>query len=100
MPLSFWVSYLVRLAVVALVLIALYFTARRLRQTRLFARSGCSLGLLESMMLSQHAALHVVRVGTRYFLIGTATGAVTALAEIEEAEVGVTRGAYRPATRR
>jgi flagellar biogenesis protein FliO len=82
MPESFWTGYLVRLAVVALVLIALYFTARKLRQTRLFGGRGRCLSLLESIILSQHAALHVVRVGARYFLIGSATGTVTALAEI------------------
>lgn len=84
---TFWASYLERLAIVALVLGALYVIARKLRQTRLFARPGRRLSLLESMMLSQHAALYVVRVGTRYFLIGSGTGGVTKLTELEESQI-------------
>jgi flagellar biogenesis protein FliO len=90
MPASFWAGYLERLALVALVLVALYLAGRRLRQTRFFARTGRTLNVLESIMLSQHAALHVVRVGARYFLIGSAAGGVSALAELGESEIGYT----------
>ncbi|MFZ0031751.1 MAG: flagellar biosynthetic protein FliO [Candidatus Cybelea sp.] len=82
MPSSFWPLYVEKLAIVALVLSALYWAARRLRQTRLFAPSGRSVNVLESTMLSQHAALHVVSVGSRRFLIGSAAGGVTRLAEL------------------
>lgn len=84
---SLWVNYLEKLAIVAFVLAALYFAARRLGQMRLFARSGRCLRLLESMMLSQHAALYVVKVGSRYFLLGSAAGGVWALAELVEGEL-------------
>ena len=60
MPWSFWAGYLEKLGIVALVLLAVYFVAGWVRQTRFFARSGRSLTLLESMMLSQHAALYIV----------------------------------------
>jgi flagellar biogenesis protein FliO len=82
MPSTFWPLYIEKLAIVALVLAALYLAARRLRQTRLFAPSGRVLNVLESTMLSQHAALHVVSVGSRCFLIGSAAGGVTRLAEL------------------
>ncbi len=82
MPSSFWPLYVEKLAIVALVLAALYLAARRLRQTRLFAPSGRLVNVLESTMLSQHAALHVVSVGSRCFLIGSAAGGVTRLAEL------------------
>ncbi len=84
---SFWAAYLEKLAIVALVLAALYVAAHRLRQTRLFARPGRCVRLLESMALSQQTALYVVKVGSRYFLIGSATGGIWALAELTEAEL-------------
>lgn len=81
MPLPFWGAYAVRLAVAALVFCALYVIARRLRKAR-FARHGRRVDVLESAMLSQHAALHLVRVDARYFLIGSAAAGVTRIAEI------------------
>lgn len=84
---GFWATYLERLAIVALILAGLYVIAGKLRQTRLFARAGRRMSVLESMMLSQHAAVHVVRVGRRYFLIGSGTGGISALAEFAESDV-------------
>ncbi len=84
---SFWAAYLEKLAIVALALVALYVAALRLGQTRLFARSGRCVRVLESMPLSQQTSLYVVRVGSRYFLIGSATGGIWALAELAEAEL-------------
>ena len=80
-------AYALRLAVVAVMLAALYVVARKLRETRLFARGGRCLELLESVMVSQQATIHVVRVGARYFLIGTSTERVTRLAELAESDV-------------
>jgi flagellar biogenesis protein FliO len=79
---AFWANYFERLAVVALVLVSLYFLARKLRAMRLFTRAGRRLNVVESAMLSPHAALHIVRVGCRYFLVGTGSGGVTRIAEI------------------
>jgi flagellar biogenesis protein FliO len=82
MPWSFWNGYLEKLAIVVLVLCALYLLGRRLRQTPLFARQDRCLRLLESLLISQHATLHVVCAGTRYFLIGSTSGGVTKIAEL------------------
>jgi flagellar biogenesis protein FliO len=79
---GFWTAYVARLAILALVLVVLYVVARKLQSAKLFIRSGRRLQLLESAMLSQHAALHLVRAGKRYFLIGSAAGGVTRLAEL------------------
>jgi|HubBroStandDraft_4_1064222.scaffolds.fasta_scaffold00006_73 flagellar biogenesis protein FliO len=86
MPANFWVSYVAKLAVVALVLAVLYVLARKLRQTRFLGDGGRCVRLVESTALSQHAALHVVRVGRRYFLIGSATG-IDVLAELRPSDV-------------
>ncbi|HEY1867211.1 MAG TPA: flagellar biosynthetic protein FliO [Candidatus Cybelea sp.] len=82
MPLAFWGTYAVRLAILALVLCAMYAVARCLRDTKLFARHGRRVDVLESAMLSQQAALHLVRVDARYFLIGSAAAGVTPIAEL------------------
>jgi flagellar biogenesis protein FliO len=92
MPWSFWAGYFEKLAILGLALAALYMIARRLRQSRFFAPAGRCVRLVESMMLSQHAALYVVRVGTRYFLIGSTASVVSTLAELKEAEIGTTLG--------
>ncbi|HZV77871.1 MAG TPA: flagellar biosynthetic protein FliO [Candidatus Babeliales bacterium] len=86
MPWSFWAGYLEKLALVAFMLAATYFAARKLRDTRLFARGGRCLVVLESAMLSPHCALHLVRAGSRYFLVGSAAGALSALAELTPAD--------------
>lgn len=82
MPPAFWGAYAVRLAIAALVLCALYVVARHLRDRHAFGRRGRRVDVVESTMLSQHAALHLVRVDARYFLIGSAAAGVTRIAEV------------------
>lgn len=84
---AFWATYFERLAVVALVLAALYFLARRLRETRFFSRGGRRLRVVETAMLSPHAALHIVQIGQRYFLIGSGSAGATQLTEIRECDL-------------
>lgn len=81
MPANFWMAYAEKLTIVAIVLAALYFAGRRLNRTRFFA-NGRRMKLVESLALSPRAALHLVQVGARYFLIGSAdeVGLVTELA--------------------
>ena len=81
---SFWATYFERLAVVALVLAALYFLVRKLRDARLFRPRAKRLAVVESAMLSPNATVHIVRVDRRYFLIGSGSGGVTRLAELRE----------------
>lgn len=92
MTASFWAAYVEKLAIVALVLAGLYALARGLRSARFFARSGRRVSLMETTMLSQHAALHVVRAGSRHFLIGSAAGGVSRIAELDASDAsGATR---------
>lgn len=88
MPWNFWAGYLVKLAVVALVLGVLYLIARRLRQARFSASAGRFMNVIESRMLSQCAAVHLLRVGTRYFLIGSGSAGISKLAEVGSKDVG------------
>jgi flagellar biogenesis protein FliO len=85
---GFWVQYLFALLVVALMLGGLYAVVRGLARGRLIASSERRLvTVLESTPLSQHAALHVVKVGGRYYLIGGGNGQVGTLTELDPAEV-------------
>jgi flagellar biogenesis protein FliO len=87
-PWSFWVGYLAKLTLVALALGVIYVLARWLRRTRFFDRGDRLVNVVESAALSQHAALYLVRAGSRYFLIGTG---VSMLAEVTGAEERPTR---------
>lgn len=85
---GFWIQYLFALLVVALMLGGLYAVVRGLARGRLIASSEKRLvTVLESTPLSQHSALHVVKVGSRYYLIGGGNGPMGTVAELDSAEV-------------
>lgn len=84
---SFWAVYVAKLAIVGAGLTILYATGRWLRGWRVFARvAERRIAIVESAMLSQHAAIHLLRLGTRYLLVGTGSGGVCVLAELSAAE--------------
>jgi flagellar biogenesis protein FliO len=90
MPWSFWEAYAVKLLILGLMLAALYALARRLKGLRFFARGvDRYVTVIESTMLSQHAAVHLLRVGTRYLLIGAGNAGLTKLAEFSAGELEV-----------
>ncbi len=89
MPAGFWAAYVAKLAVVGLLLTIAYAVARRLKTVRPFGAGRC-LKLLETTALSTQAAIHLVRVGTRYFLIGSAAE-VRVLAELQPSDAGAER---------
>jgi flagellar biogenesis protein FliO len=77
--------YLFAPALVALVLAGLAFAARRLERLRgNLNGSARTIVVLESRMLSQHASLHVVRIGERRLLIGVTAAAVSLLSVIDD----------------
>ena len=85
---GFWLQYVVRILVVALMLGGLYAVVRGLARGRLIASSERRLvTVLESTPLAQHSAVHVIKVGNRYYLIGGSNGAVNTLTELDPAEV-------------
>ncbi|MGA8796074.1 MAG: flagellar biosynthetic protein FliO [Candidatus Cybelea sp.] len=90
MPWSFWEAYAVKLLILGLMLAALYAVARRLKGLRFFARGvDRYVTVIESTMLSQHAAVHLLRVGTRYLLIGGGNAGLFKLAEFTAGELEV-----------
>src|SRR5581483_348103 len=82
---SFWSAYLWRLGAVALALALLYAAARRLRNLRLSGGRGRCVTVVETTVLSPHAALHLLRVGARYLLLGS--GNVRPIGEVEPFEL-------------
>ena len=88
MPWSFWAGYLLKLGVAGALLAALYAVARVLRRMRFFARpANRKIRVIETAVLSQHAAIYLLRVGQRCFLVGTAGADIATLAELAPAEL-------------
>src|SRR5215469_2381427 len=85
---SFWVNYILALVVVALMLGGLYALVRGLARGRVLASADRRLiTVLESTALSQHAAVHVVKAGGHYYILGANQGAVSTLGELPAEEV-------------
>jgi flagellar biogenesis protein FliO len=93
MPDGFWEGYVAKLLVVALMLTMLYVIGARLRRQGMFGRNTARfIHVIETTMLSQHAALYVIRAGTRYFVIGAGTGGIVTLAELAPRELEARSG--------
>lgn len=89
---SFWAAYAAKLAVVGLVLASLYAIARKLRLlTPLAIHRERYLKVVEARMLSQNAAVYVLKAGTRYFLVGSSNAGIATLAELTDDELAATR---------
>jgi hypothetical protein len=85
MPLSFWGAYLVKLVVLGALLTAFYVAALWLKGG--FRRGRRHVDLIESTMLSPHAGVHLLRVGSSYLLIGGGTAGLAKLAEFKADEL-------------
>lgn len=85
---NFWFQYTIALLVVALMLGGLYALVRGLARGRVLASANRRLvTVIESTALAQHAAVHVVKVGKQYFLLGASNGQVNTLGELTPEEV-------------
>lgn len=85
---NFWFQYTAALLVVALMLGGLYALVRGLARGRVLASADRRLvTVVESTALAQHTAMHVVKVGKKYFLIGAGNGHVSTLGELPAEEV-------------
>lgn len=85
---GFWLNYFGALLVVALLLVGLYAVVRGLARGRVLASADRRLiTVLESTPLSQHSAVHVVKAGGRYYMLGANQGAVSTLGELPAEEV-------------
>ncbi|HEV3091058.1 MAG TPA: flagellar biosynthetic protein FliO [Candidatus Cybelea sp.] len=89
MPPAFWAAYALKLGLAAAVLALLYVLAQRLRAGSLPRRAHRCVEVVESAMLSPQAAVHLLRVGKRYVLVGRSANAICALAELTPGELEI-----------
>lgn len=83
-----WLRAISGLALVAFLLLALYYVVRFLSQGRLLTLGRARLmTVIESTFLAQNTSIHVVKMGGRYFLIGAGSGHVALISEIPPEEV-------------
>ncbi len=89
MSTGFWLQYFVALLVVALMLAGLYAVVRGLSRGRVLGSTDRRMvTVLESTVLTQHSAVHVVKAGTRYLLLGASNaGGISTLGELPSQEV-------------
>lgn len=66
---EFWLRYALALIVVGLMLGALSLLGRAVQRSR-FVRGSRRMEVIESLALTQAASLHLVRVDSRYLLLG------------------------------
>lgn len=84
-----WLRAVSALALVAFLLLGLYYVVRFLSQGRLVTLGRSRLiSVVESTFLAQNTSIHVVKLGGRYFLIGASSGGhVSLISEISPEEV-------------
>ncbi len=88
MPEGLLWNYVTALAVVGLLLLGLYSVVSTLARGRIVSGSQKHLvSVIASTVLSQHTTLHVVKVGSRYFLVGGGSGNLAMLSELPSNEV-------------
>jgi flagellar protein FliO/FliZ len=77
----------------ALILAAAYYATKFLAKKGLGQNKTKNMKLLESMPLGADRSLHIVKVGTQYFLIGTASKNMFLISELQEDKLMVTQDA-------
>jgi flagellar biogenesis protein FliO len=88
MTAGFWLNYFLALVVIALMLAGLYAVVRGFARGRVLAMSDRRMvSVLESTVVSQHASMHVVKVGKRYLLVGGGNSQLSTLAELPADEI-------------
>ena len=76
------------LCIVAVVLLGLAYLAKSVQRGRVVASTGKRLvTTVESTALAQNVAVHVVRVGGKYFLVGGGSAGVSMLSELAAEEI-------------
>ena len=76
------------LALVALLLYGLYWVVRFLAQGRMLTLGRARLvSVVESTFLAQNTSVHVVKIGSRFYLVGASSGHVSLIAELSADDV-------------
>ena len=88
MTAHWWLQYAMALIVVALVLVALLIATRAMSRGRVVLSAKRRLvTIVESTPLGAHSALHVVKVGGRYLLVGSSSAGACSIADLAPEEI-------------
>jgi flagellar protein FliO/FliZ len=68
----------------ALILAAAYYITRFIARKGMIQNKSKSMKLMESMPLGVDKSLHLVQVGTQYFLIGSASKSIVLISELDQ----------------
>jgi flagellar biogenesis protein FliO len=83
-----WLRAISALALVALLLLALYWGLRLLSQGRLVSMGRTRLvSVVESTFVGQNVSVHLMKVAGRYLLVGASSGHVGLISELSPEEV-------------
>ena len=73
---------------IGVLLVGMTYVARALQRGRLVSGTGRRLvSTVESTMLAQNAAVHVVKVADKYYLLGGGPGGIALIAELAREEI-------------
>jgi flagellar biogenesis protein FliO len=88
MTLAFLFQVVWALALVTILLLGMVYVARSLQRGRVVASAGKRLvTTVESTVLAQNVAVHVVKVAGKYYLVGGGPAGVALLAELESDDI-------------
>jgi flagellar biogenesis protein FliO len=84
---SFWAAYAAKLVVLGIAFAVLYAVARLLKKARLFGVGARYVDVIETTMLSPQTGVHLLRLGSRYLLVGGGNAGLFKLAELSRDEI-------------
>lgn len=88
MDIAFVLKVIWAFALVVMVLIGMMYVARAVQRGRVAGLAGRRLvTTVESTILAQNVAVHVVRVADKFYLVGGGSAGVTLLAELPPSEI-------------
>ena len=88
MAMTYYLNVVWALILVGVVLYAALYLARTLQRGKLVVGLGRRLvTTVESTALAQHATIHVVKIGERYYLLGAGNNGVSMLTELPAGEI-------------
>ena len=89
MDIAFVVKVIWAFALIALILVAMMYVGRAVQRGRVVSGGGGRrlVSTIESTALAQNVAVHVLRVGDKYFLVGGGAAGVALLSELPADEI-------------
>jgi flagellar biogenesis protein FliO len=87
MDIAFVLKVVWAFALIALILVAMMYVGRAVQRGRVISGGRRLVSTIESTALAQNVAVHVLRVGDKYFLVGGGSAGVALLSELPASEI-------------